>query len=144
MIRDDSFRPFRPASRLHQPAEYRSVVGSALRFRSEHFEVRALLVTPLGIESNSGNASTPTARLGMIIPKRLAHCAVIRNRIKRLIRESFRNFLPALPIADIVVKLNRPISASKGCAYAIDVLGKDWRKELDRLFRQFSQRFSVS
>jgi len=48
------------------------------------------------------------SRIGLAIPKKNAKRAVDRNRIKRLIREIFRNTLIEQP-TDIVVKLHVPI-----------------------------------
>jgi ribonuclease P protein component len=45
------------------------------------------------------------ARLGLIVGKRQAKRAVDRNRIKRALRESFRNGRLALPSVDVVVQL---------------------------------------
>lgn len=42
-------------------------------------------------------------RLGIIIAKRNAPSAVARNRIKRIIRESFRHQYDNLPTVDIIV-----------------------------------------
>lgn len=42
-------------------------------------------------------------RIGIIVSKRVAKQAVIRNRIKRIIRESFRLQQPGLSGADIIV-----------------------------------------
>ncbi|MFO7542114.1 MAG: ribonuclease P protein component [Thiobacillus sp.] len=44
-------------------------------------------------------------RLGMIIAKRLLARAVDRNRVKRCVRESFRQVLSVLPACDFVVRL---------------------------------------
>jgi ribonuclease P protein component len=44
-------------------------------------------------------------RLGMVIAKRLLARAVDRNRVKRCVRESFRQVLPDLPACDYVVRL---------------------------------------
>ena len=44
-------------------------------------------------------------RLGMVIAKRLLARAVDRNRVKRCVRESFRQILPELPACDFVVRL---------------------------------------
>lgn len=44
-------------------------------------------------------------RLGMIVPKRLLARAVDRNRVKRCVRESFRQVLQELPACDFVVRL---------------------------------------
>lgn len=44
-------------------------------------------------------------RLGMVIAKRMLARAVDRNRVKRCVRESFRQVLPELPACDFVVRL---------------------------------------
>ena len=44
-------------------------------------------------------------RLGMVIAKRLLARAVDRNRVKRCLRESFRQAFPELPACDFVVRL---------------------------------------
>lgn len=44
-------------------------------------------------------------RLGMIVAKRLLARAVDRNRVKRCVRECFRQVLPELPACDFVVRL---------------------------------------
>lgn len=49
------------------------------------------------------------ARLGLVIPKRLAKRAVLRNRLKRLIREAFRVSRSSLPAKDLVFRLSRPL-----------------------------------
>lgn len=43
------------------------------------------------------------ARLGLVVGKRTAKSAVVRNRIKRVIRESFRNNRDRLQGVDIIV-----------------------------------------
>lgn len=48
-------------------------------------------------------SETETARLGLVVAKRNARRAVDRNRIKRLVRESFRLHRLELPPLDIVV-----------------------------------------
>ncbi len=44
-------------------------------------------------------------RLGMVVGKRLLPRAVDRNRVKRCVRESFRQVLAELPACDFVVRL---------------------------------------
>ena len=46
-----------------------------------------------------------SARLGMAIARRYARTAVERNRVKRLVRESFRARRAQLPPLDVVVML---------------------------------------
>lgn len=48
------------------------------------------------------------ARLGLIVPKRLARRAVDRNRLRRLIREAFRLSQTACTGRDIVFRLVKP------------------------------------
>jgi ribonuclease P protein component len=43
------------------------------------------------------------ARLGMAVSRRVDKRSVVRNRLRRQIRQSFRLALPALPSLDIVV-----------------------------------------
>jgi len=45
------------------------------------------------------------ARLGMIVSKRLFPHAVDRNRVRRRIREAFRQMAAGLPALDLVVRL---------------------------------------
>lgn len=45
------------------------------------------------------------ARLGMVVPKRLLVRSVDRNRVKRCVRESFRQVRAKLPACDFVVRL---------------------------------------
>jgi ribonuclease P protein component len=54
------------------------------------------------------------ARLGMAVGTRAAGKAVNRNRIRRLIRESFRMHRDELPAVDVLV------TARAGCARAVN------------------------
>jgi len=67
-------------------------------------------------------------RLGMIIAKKLLARAVDRNRVKRCVRESFRQSLSDLPACDFVVRL-----------IAIPAPG-DEARELSRAFRRAGHR----
>jgi ribonuclease P protein component len=52
----------------------------------------------------------PSARLGLAVSRKVSKSAVQRNRIKRLVRESFRKHRAHLPALDIVV-MARPGAA---------------------------------
>jgi ribonuclease P protein component len=52
-----------------------------------------------------GSTQELTARLGVVVPKRLIKAAVRRNLIKRLGREQFRLLLKQLPVRDLVLRL---------------------------------------
>lgn len=78
------------------------------------------------------------ARLGLIVPKRLAKQAVLRNLIKRLAREAFRNVSGSLPPADLVLRLAKPplpagqrAGAEQRCS---------WRKSIDELLAGLAAR----
>ena len=67
-------------------------------------------------------------RLGMVIAKRLLARSVDRNRVKRCVRESFRQVLPELPACDFVVRLiAKPIPG-------------DEARDLSRTFKRAGQR----
>jgi ribonuclease P protein component len=65
-----------------------------VRSRDDYFTVFAL-----------ANA-TQHSRLGVTVSRRVAALAVVRNRIKRHIREAFRRVRASLPAVDIVILAN--------------------------------------
>ncbi|MEM6513998.1 MAG: ribonuclease P protein component [Pseudomonadota bacterium] len=86
---------FRRNSRLLNAAAYGRVFDGAKRSRDTWFTVL--------YRSHSDNP----ARLGLAVSKKHCRQAVDRNRIKRLVRESFRQNQHELAGMDIVV-LNKP------------------------------------
>jgi ribonuclease P protein component len=66
-------------------------------------------------------------RLGLVIAKKHIRLAVDRNRVKRIIRESFRLHRPQLPALDIVV-LARPKLGQLDNAELHATLEQLWRK----------------
>lgn len=110
---------FPPIYRLHKTDEYSSVFAFRRSLRGELFQ--------LSWRPNQGDSS----RLGLVIGKKFARQAVLRNRVKRLAREAFRHRRDQLPCYDLVLRLARRIA--KGDA------GGDMRMEIDRLFSRLKQ-----
>lgn len=113
-----------PASaRLHRPSEY------ALALRGKRVVRGALFV--VNTPRHAAPSSQDTARLGLIIPKRLAAKAVTRNTIKRVIREAFRLQRPHLASKDLVFRLH-----SKAPVLSLRALRKLVRAEVDDLLHK--------
>lgn len=109
---------FRDEYRLRKTDEFSSVFAFRRAFRGKHFD---MLHRP---------NSSRTARLGVVIAKKLVRSAVNRNLIKRIVRESFRQFRMKLQHCDIVVRVStRMDSPGK---YAL-------RGEIDALFARLVQ-----
>ncbi|MBI2992916.1 MAG: ribonuclease P protein component [Gammaproteobacteria bacterium] len=71
--------------------------------------------------------SLDRARLGCAFSKRWLARAVARNRLKRLVRESFREHYQELRGLDVVVAAQRDLS-SIGNAELRTSLGRHWKK----------------
>jgi ribonuclease P protein component len=70
---------------------------------------------------------TRSARLGLAISKKHCKLAVGRNRIKRVVRESFRQQQTKLTGLDVVI-LNQPAAMRASNKALFDSLGKHWQK----------------
>lgn len=77
--------------RLLRAADFKRVLATGRRRHDACFTV---VVLPNNLQ---------TSRLGLTVSRRAARLAVQRNRIKRLVRESFRQHRKYLPAMDIVV-----------------------------------------
>ena len=66
------------------------------------------------------------SRIGFAISKRFATKAVLRNKIRRMLKESFRQ-QTYLPAYDIVVLMNQPCDKQK-ITYIHQNIEKLWRK----------------
>lgn len=106
-------------ARLTRPAEYARVFAGAKRIADRYFTV-------LMIHNEHGRA-----RLGLAVSKKTAPSAVVRNRIKRRIRETFRLHQRAVAGKDFVVIAKPPARA---------VAGARLNKSLCQLWQQTSQR----
>lgn len=81
--------------RLHSPAQYQRALrdNCCIHGRS----VR------LHVHPRAESTRTPRARLGITVSKRVSKRAVDRNRIKRIVRNSFRHHCRQLPPGDYVI-----------------------------------------
>lgn len=69
----------------------------------------------------------PLARLGLAVSRRVSKRAVQRNRLKRLVRESFRRHLSELPAVDVLVIARSSAVAVDGAELLAD-LAALWRR----------------
>ena len=77
-------------------------------------------------------------RLGLVIPKKQARAAVLRNAVKRQTRELFRRQRSSLPGFDLILRLTQPLDRPKR---AIDTQVKaHWRAEITALFDQLCKK----
>ena len=75
--------------------------------------------------------ASPQARLGIIVAKKNIRFAVNRNKIKRLLRESFRLNTHKLPALDIVVLAKKGADCTDNTRL---------QNELDYLWRKLKQK----
>jgi len=104
-------------ARLRRPSEF-----AALRLSSGRAGGRCFHMRYRGNELGQ-------ARLGLAISKRVSKRAVERNRIKRLLRESFRRVRHQLPAVDLMVMAREQAAGVPGTELLaeIDLL---WKKLL--------------
>jgi ribonuclease P protein component len=112
---------FRPEFRLHTPAEYAAVFGLRKARRGNCFH--------LHYRPGAGR----DARLGLVIPKKHARSAALRNLLKRIAREAFRHAHVDLPVVDLVLRLAKPLD--KGAVHD-KTSRRAWRLEIDVLLTQ--------
>jgi len=106
---------FPPERRLRRPAEFKRAYAQGRRLGNEFFTMSAC---PNGLTM---------ARLGMSVAARNLKQAVARNRIRRLIRESFRQQLPSLPALDLVIGVRTAVLGAEN-ARVRERLAQLWHK----------------
>lgn len=104
---------FPKSARLLSPRDFQRVFKGANRSADRFFTV---------LFRNNG---TGLARLGLAISKKQLKRAVDRNRVKRLVRESFRSHRGALGGVDVVVLSGRGIDPSRPDALTASI-EKHW------------------
>ncbi len=102
-------------TRLLNGAQFRRVFEQAERFADRFFPV---LGRPNALH---------TTRLGLASSKKVDKRAVGRNRIKRLVRESFRQHRHQLSAVDLVV-MARPAATQADNGTLLKALERHWRK----------------
>lgn len=104
-----------PRARLRRAADFAALRHARGRVQTRHFLLR-WVASPAG-----------SARLGLAVSRKVSKRAVVRNRVKRIARESFRRQRAALPAVDILV-----IARSSAAMATRDALHADlddaWRK----------------
>ena len=115
---------FSKTNRLQQAAEYQNVFERPVKAADKYFTVLAKL--------NSGHEP----RLGLAISKKNVRHAVARNRLKRLVRESFRNHKTELMKLDVVV-LAKTAATNVDNLTLLNSLSVHW-KTLNRKFSMSS------
>ena len=106
---------YRPQNRLRDKEAFQEIFSSKRRLPDKQF---------VFIAKKNGYQY---ARLGLAVPKRHIQSAVKRNRIKRVIRESFRLRKNQLKGFDLVVLVRRPIKNLKK-EYFDEILDKNWQR----------------
>ena len=106
---------FKKCARLLRPAEFSRVFDKAIRSSDSLFTLLAA----------ANKSALP--RLGLAISKKNAHRAVDRNRIKRIVRESFRQCQATLPNTDFVVLAKKGTRLATNAAL-FSSLNKHWEK----------------
>jgi len=106
-------------SRLLTPDHFKVVFSKPTRFHSQHFTV---LIRKNTLDHN---------RLGFAIAKKRVKHAVQRNRIKRIVKESFRLNQHNLPTVDMVIMAKSGIDQLDNQAIKQQI-EKIWRKIIQR------------
>jgi ribonuclease P protein component len=106
---------------LLTPAQFKSVFSNPIKASSAEI---TLLAIP-NIEQHP--------RLGLTVAKRFVKRANQRNRIKRVIRESFRLNQHDIPALDIVVLVRNGV---------MEMENADLNKLIEKLWRKLSRRYN--
>ena len=72
-----------------------------------------------------------SARLGIQITKKAVNLAVIRNKIRRKIKEDFRSIYVTLPKHDFLMVISSKITSEKH--QISDILMQEWKKSTNPL-----------
>jgi len=120
---------FRRHQRLLAAKDYSEVFAARRVLRGVNF---ALHYRPNGLSH---------ARLGLVIPKKQAKAAVLRNAVKRQTRELYRRRHAKLPAVDLILRLAQPLDRPRR---VIDSQAKaNWRAEITALLDQLCKKVAT-
>jgi len=132
----DSLFKFSPQYRLKTKQDFQSVFANPQKIAHQQL----LLL----YRANQ----RPHARIGIIIGKQHVAFAVNRNRLRRMVRESFRHHKESLKGLDLVVLVRskwRPSSPITGCERASQDKGKIvGRDDIDKLWLRLTDTFKFA
>lgn len=101
---------FIDAYRLRKTDEFSSVFAFRRAVKGRYFIVH--------YRPNEGK----TARMGVVVAKKLAKRAKVRNLVKRIAREQFRVRRGELPAVDLVIRLHARVSGATRAMIHADLL----------------------
>lgn len=106
--------------RMSQARDIKRVFESSLRISNAYITIRAR------------RRASETPRLALAIAKKHVSSAVKRNRIKRIVRESFRRNVVLLAMLDVVV-ISRPALAGIDNASLRQALDAEWPNLVEKI-----------
>jgi ribonuclease P protein component len=96
---------------LRASAEFQAVFGEGKRVSGTYLRLQARL-----------HADAELARLGLTVSKRVSKLAVVRNRLRRVLREVFRQQRATLPAGDYMLIAKPEAARADNAALRADLL----------------------
>ncbi|MEO7773787.1 MAG: ribonuclease P protein component [Steroidobacteraceae bacterium] len=112
-----------PRQKIGFPAQRRILKASSF----ERVYAARWRISDSYFSANLIESEIAATRLGLSVGAKAVGNAVSRNRIKRLVRESFRQHLPQLPALDIVIGARAPASSAHN-ARLFESLAELWTR----------------
>lgn len=116
--------------RLRAAQEFSLVFAARRVLRGKNFDLHY----HLKVGNSAESIQVGSARLGIVVAKKLARQAVQRNLLKRIAREVFRNARPNLPPYDLVLRLSKPATTGQ-----VRVARGALRREIEQLLTQLPE-----